>query len=69
MCIRDRVIAAASYAGMSSRTILKRDLDFLIVGIITGVVFIILLPVATAFGGKLGTSAFLAVNLWSLLKK
>jgi len=63
------VIAAGSYAGMSSRTILKRDLDFLIVGIITGVVFIILLPVATAFGGKLGTSAFLSVILWKKIRK
>ena len=63
------VVAAGSYAGMSSRNILKNDVDFLAVGMITGIVFIALLPVSIECGGKLGTSAFLAVNLWKLLKK
>lgn len=63
------VVAAGSYAGMSSRTILKKDSDFLVVGVVTGMIYIVLLPFFVGCGGKLGTSAFLSVNLWKLLKR
>ena len=63
------VVAAGSYAGMSSRKILEKDMDFVIVGIITGMMFIILLPLSIGCGGKLGTSAFISVIVWKLFKR
>jgi len=63
------VIAAGSYAGMSLRKILEKGIDFVIVGIITGIMFIILLPLSIGCGGKLGTSAFISVIVWKLFKR
>jgi hypothetical protein len=54
---------------MSSRTILKKGSDFLVVGVVTGMIYIVLLPFFVGCGGKLGASAFLSVNLWKMLKR
>jgi len=63
------VVAVGSYAGMSSKKNLKKYIDFLIVGMLTGIMFILLLPVSIGCGGKLGTGAFLSINIWKTIKK
>lgn len=60
------IIASGSYAGMASRKILPKLYDFLIVGIILGILNPILWSIFPGFGGKLGTIGLVSCAVWMI---
>jgi hypothetical protein len=62
-------IFAASFAGMSQKKVLKSPLYFAIAGMITAIIFLASSTYFLGLGGKMGTSAFIAVLAVSVLIK
>ncbi len=62
-------IYCGSFAGMTS-VMLIRPLEFVLVAVLAGLVFVLLKPVYQGFGGKLGTIAFIgSVTTYVMLGK
>jgi hypothetical protein len=62
-------IFAASFAGMSQKKILKSPLYFAIAGMFTAIIFLASSTYFLGLGGKMGTSAFIAVLAATVLIK
>ncbi|MBS7632819.1 hypothetical protein KEJ15_04250 [Candidatus Bathyarchaeota archaeon] len=60
------IIASGSYAGMASRKILPKLYDFLVVGIILGILNLLLWSIFPGFGGKLGTIGLISCAIWMI---
>jgi len=58
------IIASGTYAGMAARKILPKASDYLIVGIIVGLLNVLFLPFFPGFGGKLGTIGLISCAIW-----
>jgi len=67
--VLSEAIFAASFAGMSSFHIVKRRFAKSLVGLISGMVFLVATPFFQGFGGKLGTIAFVAMMIYLGLRK
>lgn len=57
------IIASGTYAGMASRKILPTSVDFLITGIIVGIINVTTATVFMGFGGGLGFRALISIVL------
>jgi hypothetical protein len=60
------IIASGTYAGMASRKVLPKLYDFLIVGIILGILNLLLWSIFPGFGGKLGTIGLVSCAIWMI---
>jgi len=68
----DNLVAAitcGTYAGMSSRSVIRDSKRMLFVGSLAGVILFLSWPLFSGVGGKLGLIAFLAVFLYRLFSK
>lgn len=58
----------ASFAGMSTKKILKDYKSAGIIGILVGLIFILLYPIFPGFGGKLGFISLLSIIIYKKIK-
>ncbi|MEM2643116.1 MAG: hypothetical protein QXO34_03120 [Candidatus Bathyarchaeia archaeon] len=63
------IIASGTYAGMASRKVLPKLYDYLIVGIIVGILNLLLWSIFPGFGGRLGTIGLISCAIWMALIK
>ncbi|MFH0749124.1 MAG: hypothetical protein V1915_04320 [Candidatus Bathyarchaeota archaeon] len=67
------ILVSGTYAGMASRKILPTTMDFLLTGILVGVINVTTATVFIGFGGGLGLRAMLSIIVlmvaWRLYKK
>ena len=63
------IIASGTYAGMAARKVLPKTIDFLIVGVLLGVLNVALWPIFPGFGGRLGTIGLISCAIWILIIK
>lgn len=63
------IIASGTYAGMAARKVLPKTYDFLIVGIILGILNVALWPIFAGFGGRLGFIGLISCAIWLVFIK
>lgn len=61
-------IYAGAFAGMCSRTILANHNDIMIISLIGAFLFVVSRSLGNGFGGRLGTIAFVASIVFSVLR-
>lgn len=62
------VMAEGTYAGMTARKLLPTYTDFLIVGIIGGMIYILMMPLFPGVGGKLGMMGCVSNLIFQAIK-
>ncbi len=63
------IIASGTYAGMAARKVLPKLVDFVIVGIVVGILNVLLWPIFPGFGGRLGTIGLISCAIWMVVIK
>lgn len=63
------VIYSGTFAGMCSPAILRGHSDVIVLSLIGTVLYLLALPYAKNFGGKLGTVAFVSSVIFVVLRK